>query len=70
VRTTLPKPVIELPGERPRSPVIMVEPVLVMVEAPRTAKLSAEPSGPADATDGLYKNAANGIRRMIRVAHL
>jgi hypothetical protein len=46
---------------------MMVEPVLVTVEAPRTAKPSAEPSGPADAADGLYKNAANGRIRAIRV---
>src|SRR5271157_2787534 len=55
VPLTLPggKPVIEVPGERPRSPVMVVGPVLVTVEAPRTAKLSAEPSiVPAAARSG------------------
>lgn len=39
-----PAPVIEVPGERPKSPVMVVAPALVTVEAPRTAKLSAVPS--------------------------
>jgi hypothetical protein len=38
-------PVHELPGLTPKSPVMIVGPVLVTVEAPRTAKLCAEPSG-------------------------
>jgi hypothetical protein len=45
----LPEPVIEVPVETPRSPVMVVGPVLVTAEPPRTAKLSAEPSmGVAD----------------------
>ena len=40
-------PVHEVPGLTPKSPVMTVAPVLVTVEAPRTAKLSAEPSGGA-----------------------
>src|SRR3972149_1829308 len=38
------KPVIALPGLTPRSPKIVVGPVLVTVWPPRTAKLAAEPS--------------------------
>lgn len=37
------KPVIDVPGETPRSPEITVGPVLVTVEEARTAKLSATP---------------------------
>jgi hypothetical protein len=37
------KPVIAVPGLTPRSPTISVGPVLVTVEAPKTAKLSAVP---------------------------
>src|SRR5271170_5623454 len=40
----LPSPVIEVPGYKPRSPLIVVGPVLVTVEAPRTAKLDTVPS--------------------------
>ena len=49
------KPVTAVPGERPRSPLMMVGPVLVTVEKPRTPKLAAAPrvgataSGAADA---------------------
>jgi hypothetical protein len=42
------KPVIALPGLTPKSPVMAVGPVLVTVEAPRTAKLCAGPSDGAD----------------------
>src|SRR5712664_1484962 len=42
------KPVTAVPGLTPKSPVMIVGPVLVTVEAPRTAKLCAEPSGGAD----------------------
>src|ERR1700730_8301618 len=47
---TLPggKPVIDVPGLTPTSPVMTVGPVLVTVEAPKTAKLFAEPRGGAD----------------------
>ena len=38
-------PVTELPGLSPRFPVTIVAPVLVTVEAPKMAKLSAAPSG-------------------------
>ncbi len=37
------KPVREVPGESPRSPVTTVEPVLVIVEPARTAYEAAEP---------------------------
>jgi hypothetical protein len=40
-------PVHEVPGLTPKSPVIIVGPVLVTVEAPRTAKVCAEPNGGA-----------------------
>jgi hypothetical protein len=47
------KPLIEAPAWTPRSPVMVVGPVLVTVEAPRTAKFSAEPSiDRADARGG------------------
>ena len=39
----LPEPVIEVPGHNPKSPFIVVDPVLVTVEAPSTAKLCEEP---------------------------
>src|SRR4051812_2059744 len=38
------KPVTALPGETPRSPVMVVAPVFVTVEPPSTAKLCAAPS--------------------------
>jgi hypothetical protein len=37
-----------VPGLTPKSPVMIVAPVLVTVEAPRTAKVCAEPNGGAD----------------------
>src|ERR1035437_4389115 len=37
------KPVIVVPGETPRSPLRTVLPMLVTVEPPKTAKLSAAP---------------------------
>src|SRR3954463_3631784 len=45
------KPVIEVPGLKPRSPVRTEAPVLVTVEPPRTAKLPAvpRPTGPGEA---------------------
>jgi len=49
VRVMLPRPVIEDPGYTPRSPLIVVAPVLVTVEAPNTLKLCAEPNMDADA---------------------
>ena len=44
VRKMLLEPVIEVPAYRPTFPVMVVGPVLVTVEAPRTAKLPAESS--------------------------
>ena len=38
------KPVIAVPGLTPTSPTMAVAPVLVTVDAPRTAKLCAVPS--------------------------
>src|ERR1700719_4064129 len=43
-------PVTELPGLSPRSPVMIVAPVLVTVDAPKMAKVSAAPSGTVWAT--------------------
>jgi len=51
------KPVTAVPGLTPRSPVIVLRPVLVTVEAPRTAKLCAEPS------DGLWARAGDDPSR-------
>src|SRR3972149_7682067 len=47
------KPVIALPGLTPRSPKIVVGPVLVTVWPPRTAKLAAEPSPGAVCAPGI-----------------
>lgn len=47
------KPVTALPGLTPRSARIVLGPVLVTVEAPRTAKLDAAPSGGAVCCSGL-----------------
>jgi len=47
------KPVTALPGETPRSPLILLTPVLVTVEPARTAKLAAVPSDGALACNGL-----------------
>jgi hypothetical protein len=44
VRVAGGKPVTEVPGERPKSPVTTLEPVLVTVEDPRTANELAVPS--------------------------
>ncbi len=41
------RPVIEVPGDTPTSPVMVVGPVLVTDWPPNTAKLSAAPSGTA-----------------------
>src|ERR1700674_2804097 len=38
-------PVAAVPGLTPRSPVTRLGPMLVTIDAPRTAKLCAEPSG-------------------------
>src|ERR1044071_5207305 len=40
---TVGDPVTEVPGLNPRSPLIVVAPVLVTVEAPRTANVLADP---------------------------
>lgn len=40
----VPAPVMEVPGKRPRFPLSTVAPVLVTLEAARTAKVSAVPS--------------------------
>ena len=51
-----------LPGLTPRSPVMMLEPVLVTVEPPNTAKLCAEPSDGAvcaNAAEAPQRSAAN-----------
>jgi hypothetical protein len=51
------KPVTELPGLNPRSPVTTVGPVFVTVEPARTAKLSAVRRGTGDAARALLANA-------------
>src|SRR5687767_13343607 len=43
VPLTVGDPVTEVPGLNPRSPLIVVGPVLVTVEAPRTANVLADP---------------------------
>jgi hypothetical protein len=64
--------VIERPGQTPRSPLIMDEPVLVTVEPPATAKLFATPRlgamavDFADTTIDKYTN-ENNIIRMIAI---
>jgi len=55
------KPVTEVPGERPMSPVITEGPVLVTVDAPNTANDPAVPKftvdgGAADADRGMTTN--------------
>jgi hypothetical protein len=57
-------------AETPIFPLMGVIPLLLTDAPPKTAKLTAEPSGPANATDGLRRNAANGVMRTIRAAHL
>jgi hypothetical protein len=47
VRLTELVPVIAVPGLTPRSPTMEVDPVLVTVDAPRTAKFAAGPSNDA-----------------------
>ena len=44
-------PVTEVPGLKPRSPLTTVEPTLVIVELPRTAKLPAVPKFTAIAAE-------------------
>jgi hypothetical protein len=69
--TTIPKgkPVMAKPGQTPRSPLTMVEPVLVTVEPPRTAKLSTAPSPgevPARAHADTSKNIPTNKRDLNR----
>src|SRR5579859_3921885 len=52
----LPRPVIELPGETPKPPVIVVGPVLVTAWPPRTAKLAAVPRLSAHAAPAKSNN--------------
>src|SRR6185503_11892441 len=47
------KPVTDVPGSTPRSPVMIVGPVLVTVAAPSTAKASAAPSAGAICADAV-----------------
>ena len=56
------KPVIEVPGLTPKSPMTTDGPVLVTAAAPRTAKLVAVPSGGAVAAETVSNNAAETIR--------
>ena len=58
------KPVIEVPGLTPTSPVTLPPAAQVTSDVPRIAKLAAEPSvdGPwADAGDGPKRNTANPV---------
>jgi hypothetical protein len=57
--------VIALPGLTPTSPVIVVGPVLVTVEAPSTAKLDAAPRFGIWALADLWKLANATIARSI-----
>jgi hypothetical protein len=50
LRVIVPRPVIEEPGERPRSPLRVVASVFVTVVAPKTAKLSTAPRSTAIAS--------------------
>ena len=50
------------PGLTPRSPVTMVAPVLVTVEAPRTAKLAAEPRRLASKTRSSQRSSDSTCR--------
>jgi hypothetical protein len=50
--------VTAVPGLTPRSPFTMVGPVLVTVELPSTAKLSAVPSDGATAANAAWNGAA------------
>jgi len=55
VKTPGGKPVIELPGLTPTSPVTEVEPVLVTADAPKTAKFCAVPIGGAACAHALLR---------------
>ena len=57
------KPVTELPGESPRSPLMTVAPVFVTVVAPSTAKLAALPNRGAEPD-------ASGLTDPLRAAAL
>ena len=51
---------IEVPGLRPKSPLMVLDPVLVTVEPPKTAKLSAVPSiDAANPEEGEQRSAAS-----------
>ena len=67
----VPSPVMEVPGHTPRSPQSVVAPVLVAVDAPRTAKLSAELKNGVAHTVGPYASATKrGIAQfnfMVRI---
>jgi hypothetical protein len=57
---TVKEPVIEVPGETPRSPLMIVPvPATVTAEPPKTAKLSASPSNWANTGEGPTRSAAN-----------
>jgi hypothetical protein len=56
----LPEPVIDAAGAMPTSPLMVVEPVLVMFGVPaRTAKFSADSSMDAADTKGTYISVTN-----------
>lgn len=63
-------PVIDVPEYSPRSPYSVVEPVFVTVEAPKTAKLCAEPRKVvAEAGADAHSIAANGTMNPRRAPH-
>src|SRR5688572_19985128 len=58
---TVGDPVTEVPGLNPRSPLIVVGPVLVTVEAARTANVEADPRGTGDSPAKLNAVTPAGI---------
>src|SRR5579871_4513986 len=58
-----PKPVILVPGETPRFPLMTVRPVLVTVEPPRTPNEAADASGTSPFTIG-HDAAASGPKEL------
>src|SRR3984893_10551011 len=60
-------PVTELAGLSPRFPLMIVAPVLVTVEPPKIAKLSAAPSGTVCA--GVDQEVASSAERVNAAAH-
>src|ERR1700749_3770105 len=60
------KPVMEMPGATPRSPPRTLGPVLVTVDAPRTAKGVAVPSGASELMGSAFMKAGEKDKKMPR----